>query len=192
MEYNGNEKIIGFDLDGVILDHTANKIRLAAQYGVTLTPEETHAERMGGFFSEDIYRAIKAELYNQTDGREASPLMKGAFAGLATLREHNVPYLLISLQQNPMFAQHLIELHGLWGTYFTQENTFFAKDGNEKSLRARDLGVTHYVDDEGNILDLMQSVSTRVLFDSFDQFPDRENFVRVTNWGELTETLLKY
>lgn len=186
-----NNKIVGLDLDGVIIDHTANKIRLAAQYGYVLTPLETHAERMGDMLPEEVYRSIKSELYNQTDGADASPLMTGAYTGLATLKENGIPFYLISLQQNPMFAQHLVEIHGLWGNYFTPENIYFARNGHQKSRIASDLGVTHFVDDEVNILELMETVSRRVLFDAFNQYPKRDNLFSVTNWGQLTEFLLQ-
>ncbi len=36
--YNEENIIVGFDLDGVIIDHTQNKMRIAARYGIMLTP----------------------------------------------------------------------------------------------------------------------------------------------------------
>src|SRR4051812_20850178 len=120
MDPSGNNNmVIGFDLDGVIFDHTQNKMRIAARYGYRLIPEETHAEIMGSLFSPDIYREIKAQLYDDVDDSHASPLMEGAFSALAMLREQGIPYFLVSLQKNPMHALHLLELHGLWGEYFT-------------------------------------------------------------------------
>lgn len=183
--------LVGFDLDGVILDHTTNKIRLAARYGVHLTPPETHAERMGSLLAPEAYREIKAELYNAPGELEHSTLMQGAFDGLATLRDYGVAYALISLQQNPIHAQHLLEHHGLWGTYFTPENMFFAKNGEEKSRFAGEIGVTHFVDDEANILALMPHIAHRILFDSFDQFTPDAPVVRVRNWTELTAALIE-
>ncbi len=181
---------VGFDLDGVILDHTTNKIRLAARYGVHLTPEETHAERMGSLLPLDAYREIKAELYNAPGELEHSTLMQGAFDGLATLRDYGVSYALISLQQNPIHAQHLLEHHGLWGEYFTPENMYFAKNGEEKSRFASEIGVTHFVDDEANILSLMPQVPHRILFDSFDQFSPEPDLLRVRSWSELVPLLI--
>ncbi len=34
--------LIGFDLDGVIFDHTQNNIRIILRYEYELTPEDTH------------------------------------------------------------------------------------------------------------------------------------------------------
>lgn len=191
MQNTPRGKIVGFDLDGVIIDHTVNKIRIAAHYGVHLEPPETHAECMGAHFAPEIYKEIKMQLYNNTDDALSAPLMEGAFDGLATLYEEGIPYVLISLQQNPIFAQRLIERHGLWGTYFTPENMFFARDGAQKSAYAAELGVTYFTDDEPNILDLMLEIPHRVLFDVHDQFPDRDGFVRVRNWSSLVDLLLR-
>ena len=67
--------IVGFDLDGVIVDHTQNKMRIALHYGVALTPEETHSEIMRSLFPEEIYHEIQGQLYDDTDDALSAPLM---------------------------------------------------------------------------------------------------------------------
>ena len=188
-ESNEDTMIVGFDLDGVIFDHTQNKIRIASRYGYELTPEDTHAEIMGALFPPEIYREIKSALYDEADGNNAAPLMSGAFAGLATLKEKGIPYFLVSLQKNPMHAMHLIELHGLWGEYFTPENTYFVKNANEKHRTANALCVSHFIDDEPNILEVMTTIDNRVLFDTRELFPEKNEYKRVKDWSELGKVL---
>ncbi len=188
-ESNADNMVIGFDLDGVIFDHTQNKIRIASRYGYELTPEDTHAEVMGALFPPEIYREIKSQLYDEADGNLAAPLMSGAFAGLATLKEKGIPYFLVSLQKNPMHAMHLIELHGLWGEYFTPENTYFVKNAEEKHQAAKALNVSHFIDDEPNILEVMTTIDNRVLFDTRDLFSEKTEYQRVKDWGELGKVL---
>jgi hypothetical protein len=177
--------IIGFDLDGVIIDHTQNKMRIAARYGVMLQPEETHAEFMKRSFTPEIYREIKTQLYDETDEALAAPLMEGSFSALARLHERNIPYYLVSLQKNPMHALHLLELRGLWGKYFMPENTFFVEHMEDKNTLAQSLGVTHFIDDEREVLKLMPDVSNRILFDARGLFEKSADFVPVKNWSEL-------
>ena len=188
-ERNADNMVIGFDLDGVIFDHTQNKIRIASRYGYQLTPEDTHAEVMGALFPPEIYREIKSQLYDEADGNLAAPLMSGAFAGLATLQEKGIPYFLVSLQKNPMHAMHLIELHGLWGEYFTPENTYFVKNAEEKHHTASALHVSHFIDDEPSILEVMTTIPHRVLFDTRDLFLEKTEYCRVKNWSELGKVL---
>jgi FMN phosphatase YigB (HAD superfamily) len=177
--------VVGFDLDGVIIDHTQNKMRIALRYGVVLTPEETHSERMRTLFQHDVYREIQEQMYDDTDEALSAPLMEGAFGGLASLREHGVPYFLISRRKKPIHALHLLERRGLWGKYFTPENTFFVENMEDKDPVAQKLGVTHFIDDETRVLRLMPSVRNRVLFDTRDLFDASIDFVPVKNWSDL-------
>lgn len=186
---NEKEIVIGFDLDGVIIDHTQNKLLLSSRYGIYLSPIDTHSEHMAEHFTPDMYREIKSQLYDSTDLALTAPLMEGAFSTLAKLREQNIPYYLISLQKNPMHASHLLEERGLWGDYFTPENTFFARNAEEKHSLASQIGVTHFIDDEPNILEIMTSIPTRVLFDARSLFPEENNYNHVKNWSELAHML---
>jgi phosphoglycolate phosphatase-like HAD superfamily hydrolase len=180
---------IGFDLDGVIVDHTQNKMLIASRYGITLSPEETHAERMSAHFTPEMYREIKMQLYDSTDEALDAPLMHGAYGAIAKLHEHHVPYFLVSLQKNPMHAAHLLERRGLWGKYFTPENTFFAKNPEEKYALASRLGVTHFIDDEPSILDIMHDIPHRILFDARELFPEKHAYQHAQSWSDLAQIL---
>ncbi|OGZ10813.1 MAG: hypothetical protein A3D65_04520 [Candidatus Lloydbacteria bacterium RIFCSPHIGHO2_02_FULL_50_13] len=189
MTSQDDDFVVGFDLDGVIIDHTQNKMRIAARYGTTLRPEDTHSECMAALFSPEIYREIQKQMYDDTDEALSAPLMEGAFGALASLREHEIPYYLISRRKTPINALNLIERRGLWGEYFTPENTFFVENMEDKDPVAKKLGVTHFIDDERRVLRLMPSVPHRILFDVRNFFPDNDEFVRVKNWSELSYIL---
>lgn len=189
MHSDSDNIVVGFDLDGVIIDHTQNKIMIASRYGIVLTPGETHAEHMGERFSSEMYREIKSQLYDSTHESLDAPLMEGAFSTLATLREHEIPYFLVSLQKDPMHALHLLEERGLWGSYFTPENTFFAHDKEEKHAIATSIGVSHFIDDEPNVLDIMMLIPNRILFDARNLFPEKNEYHHVQSWEELREIL---
>lgn len=181
--------VVGFDLDGVIVDHTQNKMRIAARYGVTICPEETHSERMKALFEPDVYREIQEQMYDDTDEALSAPLMEGAFGALASLREHEIPYFLISRRKKPIHALHLLERRGLWGEYFTPENTFFVENMEDKDPVARKLRVTHFIDDEARVLRLMPSVPNRILFDVRNLFAEHDSLSRVRSWNELSYIL---
>jgi 5' nucleotidase, deoxy (Pyrimidine), cytosolic type C protein (NT5C) len=188
MEYD-NEFVVGFDLDGVIIDHTQNKIRIAGRYGFTLRPEETHSERMGEFLPPEVYKEMREQMYDDTDEALSAPLMPGAFDGLARLREQEIPYVLISRRKTPIHAIHLLERRGLWGAYFTPENTFFVEHMEDKDPVAKRVGVTHFIDDERRVLRLMPSVQHHILFDARNLFDDTDEYQRVKDWSELAVAL---
>lgn len=181
--------VVGFDLDGVIIDHTQNKIIIAARYGVLLSPEETHSERMVELFPRSVYREIQEQMYDDTDEALSAPLMEGAYSGLAKLREQHIPYFLISRRKKPIHAIHLLERRELWGEYFTPENTFFVEKPEEKDVVARKLGVTHFIDDESRVLQVMPSVSTRILFDARSLFHETDQYTHIKSWSDLATLL---
>ena len=181
--------VVGFDLDGVIIDHTQNKMIIALRYGVLLSPEETHSERMVELFPRSVYREIQEQMYDDTDEALSAPLMEGAFSGLAKLREQNVPYFLISRRKKPIHAIHLLERRELWGTYFTPENTFFVEKPEEKDIVAKQLGVTHFIDDESRVLQVMPSVPMRILFDVRGLFHETDQYTHIKSWSDLAVLL---
>ena len=177
--------IVGFDLDGVIIDHTANKMRIAARYGYSLKPEDTPTDRLEKILPRDIHQEIREQMYDDTDEALSAPLIEGAFNGLAKLRECGVPYFLISRRKIPMHALHLIERRELWGRYFNPGNTFFVDRMEDKDVVARQLHITHFVDDESRVLALMPSVRNRILFDARGCLQEQTMFHRVSNWAAL-------
>ncbi len=181
--------IVGFDLDGVIIDHTQNKMIIASRYGIALRPEDTHSEKMSALFSSEIYHQIQQQIYDDTDEALSAPLMKGAYSVLARLREQHIPFYLISRRKKPIHAIHLLERRELWGEYFTPENVFFVQEPEDKDLVARDLGVTHYIDDESRVLNVMPSVTDRILYDARDLFPETGTYLRVQNWSQIASRL---
>lgn len=181
--------IIGFDLDGVIIDHTQNKIRIAARYGITLSLEDTSPARMWSIIPPKYNQEIRDQMYDDTDEALSAPLMEGAYSGLAKLREQHIPYFLISRRKKPIHAIHLLERRELWGKYFIPENTFFVDEPEEKDAVARKLGVTHFIDDETRVLDALSSVENRILFDARNLCSDKKEYRCVENWSQLLALL---
>jgi hypothetical protein len=188
--------IVGFDLDGVIIDHTPNKLVLARQYGVMLSPEETHSEIISQHLSPERYSAFQDELYGDSDLALSASLMAGAFDVLTRLKNEGVPFVLISRRRKPENAIALLSRRRLWGqlvdehnTLFNEENTVFVRTAAEKNTAAVAWNITHYIDDERKVLEAMPSVPTRLLFDAFEQFTDEKQFPRLFNWEMLYEAL---
>lgn len=185
VEYDNKESIVGFDLDGVIIDHTQNKIKIAARYGITLLLEDTSPARMWKIIPPELNQEMRNQMYDDTDEALSAPLMEGAYSGLAKLREEGVPYFLVSRRKKPLHAIHLLERRELWGKYFTPENTFFVDEPSEKDIVARKLGLTHFIDDEIQVLDVLGSVQHRILFDARNLCSEKKEYQCVENWNEL-------
>ena len=56
---------IGLDLDGVIIDHTDNKLRLASEHGFELERWQTNSNVMHQFVPKEEYDEIRQLAYNE-------------------------------------------------------------------------------------------------------------------------------
>lgn len=181
--------IIGFDMDGVIIDHTEPRLRLAAVAGFKLTPAETNSALLRQHIPEELLRKIQHQIYDDPKLATRAPMMNGAMDGLEKVVASGVRFYLISRRQNTAVAIKLLKNHDLWPKVFNEANAFFVFDPIDKEIKAKELGVTHYVDDEVRILDVLASVPNKYLFDQHDALADRPDFSRIRSWEELLTKL---
>ena len=120
---NNEGKIIGFDLDGVIIDHTQNKIRLAKARGFDLNAVQVQGDVFKKYIKEEIRRDIQKFLYEDLEISLSPLLMIGALEGLSKIRESGIPYFLISRRKKFGNAIKLLNIRGLWPDFFHNENT---------------------------------------------------------------------
>lgn len=188
-----SSRVIGFDLDGVIIDHTQAKVELARHFGIIISPEETRSDILKNIIPPNIISDFQAMLYENTDILSASrPLVAGAREGILALREKNIPLILItrrrhgaSRQQAEMILRH----HSLWPDFFNPGNTFFVQSGEEKNIYAQKSGVTHYLDDELKVLSEMKDIPQRFLFDPFSATSQFEWYRSVSSWDEFLQNI---
>ncbi len=185
-----NSRVVGFDLDGVIIDHTDNKIALARSFGVALTPNQTHSEILPRHMERSDYLELQNQLYDGTGIALSAPLLRGARETLVMLRERAIPFVLISRRRNPEHAIALLTARGLWGDLFTPQNTFFVESPEAKNVVGVREGVTHFFDDERRVLRAMPDISSRFLVDSFHLFDDEAEFPRMHDWGMIQDVLI--
>lgn len=182
--------IIGFDLDGVIIDHTALKQHLAELAGFKLEKWQTAAETIQHLIPAGLLEEIQEILYDHFQKSLLAPLMPGAKGALARVVQWNCPYSLISRRHIPQLAEQLLVKHGLWPKYFNAKNVLFVDTKKDKNIEAKRLGVTHYVDDEISVLDEMPAVANRILFDPHGVLSSRRHsYVVVSSWKELLSIL---
>jgi 5'(3')-deoxyribonucleotidase len=181
-------KIIGFDMDGVIVDHTRNKIRAAKKFGVKLKKEQTSSIVVAKFFTPEVYKKFKNYFYNNPSALYKPSLMPGVKKVLKIASQNDAVFYLISRQKYPKKAKKFLISYGLWPKYFNNQNTFFVKEVEDKETKAKELGITHYIDDEERILNALVSVENKFLFDHLDVFKN-SSYARVRSWKELTKLI---
>jgi 5'(3')-deoxyribonucleotidase len=181
---------IGFDMDGVIIDHTNLRIVLAKKYGFSLTPEQTQSDVLCTIIPKTERSALQNTLYNDPKMALSAPLMKGAYKGISTLINEGFLIYLISRRKDPELAIKLLSTHGLWPDYFNKENTFFVAEIEDKNEKAKEFGLTHYIDDEEKVLEVLTGVPNKILFDQYNTSKNKLH-ERVNGWDELVSYFLK-
>lgn len=184
-------KIIGLDLDGVIIDHTENKLAVSRSFGVNLKREETVSDVMDKKIEPEIYKKIQKMLYNDPAVAYKAALMPGAKEGLAYLTARKFPYFLISRRESRESAVELLKIHGLWPKYFSAVNAFFVKTKKDKEAVSKRLGVTHFIDDQPSVLSEIVSVKNKFLFDHLGVYGGAdESYVKLDSWPNFLTYLV--
>lgn len=184
---------IGLDLDGVIINHTINKIKLAKQKGYFLKPAQTNSNVMKKFMPINIYRTIQAGIY----GKE----------GLSSTQMKDAKKVLKKIMK--LFPAHIISRRGIkknqvkfaiqWlknNNFFPlldQKRIFFVSTDITKNTLCKKLGINVYLDDKIKVLDNLSSVKYRVLFDPYDHYYKSPipNIQVVKSWPEFHKYLQK-
>lgn len=179
------KKILGFDMDGVLVDNSLLKLKIVQNMGYGVKLADTPSEIIRSILSPEDLKAMQIALYHDLEMSLGAELMPGLVSLLDKIRLARIPYFLISRRSEPDIAVKLLKFRGLWQKYFNKANAFFVVTPEDKDTKARDLGVTHYVDDEIKILDVLQSVPNKFLFDHLNVFPKRDLYTKVASHKEL-------
>lgn len=184
-----NNNIIGFDLDGVIVDFAERKRALAAQFGITIRPDQTPSDIFQTLIPGETLNEIQNLLYSDAGLASPALLMPGALAVMEKIKNSGKRFYLISRRRSPETATLALKGYGLWPLIFDDKNTFFVRHADDKNEMAKKLGVNFYFDDELGVLKKMSGVKNRFLFDQFGVFGEISDFPLISSWNNI-ETLI--
>ena len=182
-------KIVGLDLDGVIIDHTENKLLLARRFGFSISREETPSDLMKQKIPKETREEIEGVLYDDPVIGLTPDLMSGAKTGIRVLSKLGLPYYLISRRKTKDTAIALLEKKKLWPFYFNEANTFFVKSPEDKNEKAKELGVSIYVDDQPSVIEKLTDVPAKFLFDYLKVYRERADYKKIHSWEEFLENI---
>lgn len=184
-----NYPLLGLDMDGVILDHTAAKLELARAQGYRLTKKETASDIFNTIVDEATKRIVWDALYYDPKTALRAPLLRGVREGLAALTRRKASFVLISRRRNTAMAREVLKKRKLWGAYFSDQNSFFVEEKKDKDAKARELGVSWYVDDQPSVLRELASVKRHFLMDPLGAHRPSRAYVKVSSWPEFLRAL---
>lgn len=188
---NNFKRVIGLDMDGVILDNTASKIQVAKKLGFDLTPAQAQSDIIEKILSADALHNLRQAIYDNPVMIAKADLVAGALEGLKAIKNSGHDYFLISRRKNPDLAVTALKQVGIWPEYLNESNAFFVGHAEEKNLKAIELGINIYVDDQPSVLEKLIDVKHRLLFDRFGNFGNSVIYKKkVASWQELLSSIL--
>jgi hypothetical protein len=191
MKKKGDNLVIGFDMDGVIIDHTKAKLSIAKKLGIRLTPKQTQSDIIETVVSGEVMDKIRDRLYHFPELTGQAKVMAGALGALQLLKNAGHSIFLISRRSDPELARALLKERGLWPGYFDESNSFFVASAQEKNTQAAALGVDIYMDDQPSVLSKLVNVPKRCLFDRFGNFGVLSFVdVNVSSWPDFLSHIL--
>lgn len=186
---NRQSNVVGFDLDGTIIDMTGLKMELARERGFTLQARQTASGVINGHLPEQVLKDIQPLLYHTPELAVRPTLMPGVLSVLERLEREQVPFVLISRRKTPDVAKMTLRHHGLWPRFFREDNAHFVLTQEDKNFKSVALGVTHYVDDEPDTLEKMPDVPYRILYDPYGVLAHVRRFTRAASWPEIEKLI---
>lgn len=160
-------QIIGFfDIDGVIIDHTANKIELAKKYGYNLKPAQTNSNIMEKLIPRKTYRIIQKSTYGKIS--LSSKQIKNAKETIKKIAKLYPQIYLVSRRRhnNRKFTLQWMKNNKFF-PLLNPKNIFFVDADSDKNLICKKLGINVYLDDKIKVLNKLFSVKYKVLFDPY-------------------------
>lgn len=190
MKSHVDNKILGFDMDGVLVDNCPLKVEIANKMGYRIQLTDAPSEIIKDILKPEDMKALQAALYHDLKMSLGAKVMPGIVDLLRQIKSQNILYYLISRRSAPHIAIELLKARGFWPKYFNKSNAFFVGEPEEKNIKAKELGVTHYVDDETKILNILSDVPNKFLFDHLQVFPKALYYTKVSSHAELAKYFL--
>jgi len=181
---------IGLDFDGVIVDHSEHKMRLAADFGYDLLPWQTNSNVMKTYVPNPHYREVQEMIYTFMTPK-APPIAQA----LDHIRElGGEPYIVSARRPSAVrFAHEWMGKHGIFD-FIPAERVFFCGSGSEKNAYCRRLGIKVFLDDKINVLDGLDPSVKTFLFDNHGSTRKaslHHNHKLVLGWRDFSQALDK-
>lgn len=183
---------IGLDLDGVIIDHTQNKIKVAKSLGFNIKKEETQSEILKTILPKEKYKKLQEIIYSEKT-LESPPVTLSLEILKKLTKNNDYNFFTISRRkkrkQDVISGQQWLEKYQVF-KIIPEKNVFFVTEEKDKNIYCRKLKIKVYLDDKIKALKFIPSVPYRVLFNPYKN-SNNEDFLEIKFWKEFPKLLKK-
>jgi 5'(3')-deoxyribonucleotidase len=162
-----NKKRIGFDIDGVLLDHKKHRTMLARRMGYLDVTEKMSAEEVKSMMDKKDDKKRQDLQYGRLTLK--TPATKGAARVLKKLGKVYDIYVISARKpgDNRKYALRMLKKY----FDFPEEKINFVIHNFQKGFVARRLGLSIFIDDNKKSFYLMPQGVKKILFDEYQKRP---------------------
>jgi len=187
--YKGKLRI-GLDLDGVIIDHTRNKIKVAKRLGFDIRPQETVSEILENLMPSDTYRELQHCIYD-----EMSMTAKPVVYAIPTIRRisqlgHTL-FIISRRHKRANDALKWLKIHGVL-PFIPKRNIAFVSQDKDKVLFVRKFAVDIFLDDKVGNLSYVKKATYPVLFNDLKADINHDGYTEVRSWPEFRQLVERW
>lgn len=174
---------IGLDLDGVIVDHTRNKIRVAKSLGFLVREDQAHEAILKQLMPEKRYRELQERVYGAMSlGAKPVPSAKTTIRRLA--RKGHDLFIVSRRGENAPGALLWIKRHRVLDSV-PRRNVIFVSADAGKAPEVEKLGIEIFLDDKPTVLSYLETITHPVLFNNFRININSAGYAEVHSWKEF-------
>lgn len=174
---------IGLDLDGVIVDHTIHKMRVAKSFGFVVRKNQTHEAILKQLMPEEKYRALQAKVYGSMSlGAKPVPSAKATIRKIAR-RGHKL-FIVSRRGEHAREALSWLSRHRVLDSVSRGNVTFVNEDAGKADV-VKKLNIEIFLDDKPSVLDHLTAITHPVFFNNFRVHINSARYREVHSWEEF-------
>jgi hypothetical protein len=197
--------ILGLDFDNTIIRYDELFHKVALEKG--LIPSSLPAEKneirdyLYRLNMEDTWTRMQGEVYGARIN-EARPF-EGMLQALHSLKSARIKMCLVSHKTRTPYLGPSYDLHQAargWltkqgffdahGLCWEEDHVFFKRSKEEKVRQIVSLGCSHYIDDLPEILKMLPSKITKILFSPRNRIKEQNDWLVLRSWKDLPSLLM--
>ena len=180
---------IGLDLDGVIVDHTAHKMRVAKTLGFAVRENQTHEAILKQLMPEEKYRALQAKVYGSMS-MSATPIISAKRTIRRLAREGHDLFIVSRRGENAQDALLWLKRHRVLDSVARRNITFVNADAG-KAPAVKQYGIEIFLDDKPSVLDYLAAITHPVFFNNLKVNINSAQYTEVHSWEEFLNVVDK-
>jgi len=187
---NSKKFNIGLDLDGVIVDHTKNKIIVAKQLGFSIEKNDTPSGVFERLIPKKEYRELQRIIYGEMS-LTATPVPHAVSTIRRLVHASHKLFIISRRYKNSKEGSLWLRNNNIY-KWIPKRNIMFVQADSDKALYAKKFGLDIFLDDKTKVLFHLRSIVHPVLFNNYSADINQGGYTEVCSWRDFFDFVKSY